>query len=234
MHWQSFLKLTSKIHVLSISSFFLHPDSIELLKELVETYGGPLFPNLRRFEIWGDLQVIPMVPFGLVPSLTSVRLDGTDNFSGEDGFEDIFPQVAEKCKGIRELDIVTECAQSGPMFDVFPDLRSLSYRFGAFSAESWSSLAKCPYLRELELSGVSLEDVGEGSLAGDLEFRSLKTLCVSDLKGGLALVLLGSTGMPRLQRLRLEKVDFTEEEKKDLSDRFKARCPDLKQIDFKA
>ncbi|KAG9041659.1 hypothetical protein FS837_011923 [Tulasnella sp. UAMH 9824] len=231
-HWQSFLKLTSKIHVLSISSFFLHPDSIELLNELVTVYGGSLFPNLRRFEIWGDMQVPPMVPFGLVPSLTSVELDGTDSFSGEDGFEDIFPQVAEKCKRVRELDIVTECAQSGPMFDVFPDLRSLSYRYGAFSTESWRSLAKCPHLRELELSSVSLEDVGEDSLAGDLEFGSLTKLHVFDMKREAALVLLGGTGMPRLQRLRLERIDFMEEEKKDLSDRLKARCPDLRQIDF--
>ncbi|KAG8911491.1 hypothetical protein FRC01_005685 [Tulasnella sp. 417] len=231
-HWQTFLKLSSKIHVLSISSFFLHPDSVELVKELVATYGGPLFPNLRRFEIYGDLDVRPMVPLGLVPGLTSVELDGMDSFSGDDAFEEIFPQVAEKCKAIRALDIVTECAQSGPLFDVFPDLRTLSYRLGAFSAESWSSLAKCRNLRQLELSSVSLEEVGKESLAGGLEFSSLKELRMFGMERQAALVLLGDTGMPQLQRLRLERIAFTEEEEKDLTARLNARCPDLRRIQF--
>ncbi|KIO20255.1 hypothetical protein M407DRAFT_30102 [Tulasnella calospora MUT 4182] len=204
----------------------------QLVKELVVVYGGPLFPNLRRFQIYGDLDVRPMVPFGLVPGLTSIRLDGMDSFSGDDAFEDIFPQVAEKCKEIKELDITTECAQSGPMFDVFPDLRTLSYTFGAFSEESWSSLARCPNLRELELSSVSLGKVTEDSSGGDLEFSSLKELRVFRMEKQNAIVLLGGTRMPRLQSLRLEEIDFTEEEEKDLSDRLKVRCPDLKRIHF--
>ncbi|KIO20004.1 hypothetical protein M407DRAFT_11127 [Tulasnella calospora MUT 4182] len=231
-HWQTFLKLSSKIHVLCISSFFLHPDSVALVKKLVAVYRGPLFPNLRRFEIYGDLDVRPMVPFGLVPGLISITLDGMDSFSGDDAFEDIFPQVAEKCKEIRELNITTECAQSGPMFDVFPDLRTMSYTFGAFSAESWSSLARCPNLRELELRMVSLETVTEDSLGGDLEFSSLRELRVFRMEKQNAIVLLGGTRMPRLQILRLEEIDFTEEEEKNLSDRLKVRCPGLKRIHF--
>ncbi|KIO20002.1 hypothetical protein M407DRAFT_221778, partial [Tulasnella calospora MUT 4182] len=230
--WQAFLKLTSKIHILCISTFLLHPDSVELVKELIAAHGGPLFPNLRRFEIWSDAKILPMVSLGLVPDLTSVMMNGMDACTSDDAFEDIFSQVAESCTGIRELEIVTECAHSGPIFNVFPKLKSLSYWTGRFSAESWRSLERCANLAELELFLVSLEEVAENSFAEDLEFGSLKELRITRMKKKAALVLLDGTRMPLLRSLRLEEVELTEEEEKDLSDRLKVRCPDLKQIDF--
>ncbi|KIO20256.1 hypothetical protein M407DRAFT_10991 [Tulasnella calospora MUT 4182] len=231
-HWQAFLKLTAKIHILFIPTMPLHPDSVELVKELVAAYGGPLFPNLRGLEIFNDAKCSPTVSLGLVPGLTSVLMDGLEGYGSDDGFEEIFLQVAESCPGIRDLIIVTECAWSGPIFSVFPKLRSLSYGMGMFSAESWSSLAICTNLVELGIWSVSLEEVAENSLAEDLEFGSLKELRITKMKKKAALVLLDGTRMPLLQSLRLKEVKFMEEEEKDLSDRLKVRCPDLKQINF--
>ncbi|KAG8909955.1 hypothetical protein FRC01_006626, partial [Tulasnella sp. 417] len=231
--WQAFLELTAKIHILCLSIFLLHPDSVELVKGLLAAYGGPLFPNLRRFEIWSDAKYPPMISWGLVPGLTSVKMNGLDFSSSEgDGFDVIFPQVAKSCDGIRELEIATECAEAGPIFSVFPKLRSLSYWLGKFSAESWSSLARCRDLAELELLLVSLGGVTESSLEADLEFASLKELRICRMEKKAALVLLNGTKMPLLRSLRLENIEFTEEEKKELDDRLKARCPDLKPIDF--
>ncbi|KAG8939913.1 hypothetical protein FRC00_013410 [Tulasnella sp. 408] len=230
--WRAFLKLTDKIHVLCISTFLLHPDSVDLVKTLVAAHGGPLFPNLRRFDIWSDAKILPMISLGLVPGLTSVMMNGMDACTSDDAFEEIFSQVAESCEGIQELEIVTHCAHSGPIFSVFPELRSLSYWSGKFSAESWSSLAKCRNLADLDLFLVSLEGVAEGSLAGDLEFACIKEIRITRMEKKAALVLLGGTKMPRLQSLQFEQIEFTEEEKTDLGDRLKARCPDLKQIDF--
>ncbi|KAG9041660.1 hypothetical protein FS837_011924 [Tulasnella sp. UAMH 9824] len=101
-----------------------------------------------------------------------------------------------------------------------------------FSAESWSSLAECRSLAELDLLLVSLEGVAENSLAGDLEFAAIKEIRITKMDKKAALVLLDGTKMPLLQSLQLEQIEFTEEEKKDLGDRLKARCPDLKQINF--
>ncbi|KIO20003.1 hypothetical protein M407DRAFT_142465 [Tulasnella calospora MUT 4182] len=230
--WHAFLKLTAKIHILSMPSQPFHPDSVELVKELVATYGGPLFPNLRRLEILTSAKSSPMVSLGLVTGLTSVLMYGLDAYGDDDGFEEIFSQVAESCPGIRDLRIVTECARSGPIFSVFPKLRSLSYGMGMLFAESWSSLARCTNLAELGIWSVSLEEGAENSLPEGLEFGSLKELRIRKMDDEAALVLLDGTRMPLLQSLLLEKVELTEEEEKDLSDRLKARCPDLKHIDF--
>ncbi|KAG8945650.1 hypothetical protein FRC04_000611 [Tulasnella sp. 424] len=230
--WQTFLRLTSKVQVLSNSTFLLHEDSVELVKELIATYGGPLFPNLRRFNISGDSKIPPVIAFSLVPGLTSVMIDGMEPPSGDDGFEEILALVSENCKGIKNLELHPDCAESAPSFSAFPELRTLTYWSGPLSVESWSSLASCKNLAELKLFFPDLGEVEEDSLAEDLEFGALRQLDIFRMDKQAVIALLDGTRMPLLHTLRLEEVEFTEDERKDLTDRLKARCLALKRIDF--
>ncbi|KAG8985702.1 hypothetical protein FRB90_004502 [Tulasnella sp. 427] len=230
--WKDFLRLTAKVHIFSISTFLLHLDSVKLLKELLNSYGGPLFPNLRRFEIWSDSEFVPMIFLGLVPGLTSALINGMDACSSEDRFDEIFSQVSQSCGGIRHLELQTYCAQSGPVFNAFPELRSLDYWSGKFSGESWMSLARCNELTKVDLLHVQLEDIPEDLGAKSFEFPSLKELRISGTKKVETCLLLNNTRMPSLQRLQMKNIKLTEEEAKELRGNLKSLCPQLEHIEL--
>ncbi|KAG8979333.1 hypothetical protein FRB90_008090 [Tulasnella sp. 427] len=229
--WDEFLKLTAKVHVISTIFFVLNPDSVELIHELVKTYGCPLFPNLTSFEMLGYHPMLPSVSLCLVPGLTSIKMKGDFLRGQEDGSNGILAQLLTNCTNIKYLDMETTCATSGPTFDAFPALRVLSYRFGKFSTESWRSLGKCTDLFELELVGIELQEISHRRGGEGLELRSLRELRISRIRKRNALILLAGTRMPVLQKLLMGK-DFTEEERKDLSDRSADLCPQLKWIEF--
>ncbi|KAG8985585.1 hypothetical protein FRB90_004613 [Tulasnella sp. 427] len=210
--WKDFLRLTAKVHIFSISTFLLHLDSVKLLKELLDSYGGPLFPNIRRFEIWSDSAFIPMIFLGLVPGLKSALINGMDACGSDDGFDEIFSQVSQSCSSIRHLELQTYCAQSGPEFDAFPELRLLEYSSRKFSGKSWTSLAKCKELTEEDLLHVELEEIPKDLEANSFEFVSLRELRISGTKKVETCILLNSTRMPSLQRLQLTNIKHTEEE----------------------
>ncbi|KAG8985584.1 hypothetical protein FRB90_004612 [Tulasnella sp. 427] len=230
--WTAFLGLAAKIHILSISTFFLHPDSIKLIQDLIKTHGGPLFLNIREIKIYSDDLVVPMVCLALTPGLISVGIDGTDRSAEQDGFEEIFSQVAQSCPAVKTLTIWTECAESGPTFNAFPELTSLEYSVGFFSVESWKSLTECRKLVALKLSGVEFEGDSESLEEEDLEFSALKDLHFHQMEKEDVQNLLTASKMPRLQKLRLEEVTFGDDEKESLSDTLKGSCPDFKQIEF--